>query len=500
MERDRSEPGHAGPSSGRIAYALRWHAGGQLAGEITFYAMVIVLAALLEPRAFGIVALGMVVVRVASLLAQEGTGGSIIAARDLARSDVHATLRFNLALGGVLTIAVAASAGVLTSTFASGGDPDVLRALSVIILLASLGAVPTALLKRALDFKRFSLVTAVAAVVTSVCAVGAALVGAGVWALVVRQVLYQALVAGLAWLVARPVFAALPDRERGDGRPRLPPGRLPFFIVAASTLLAMTMDNLVVGAITDAAQLGLYSLAFTLGFAPLTQLSWRLGQVLFPAAAATGDRESVGRRTVRVVRVTSLLLLPVVPVAAALAPAAIPGLFGDEWRGMVAPFQLLLLVGILHAVLNTIGESLSGTGNIRFRAWTDTAWAFATLGLVAAFTVADGIRGAALAHLLAFVPLAGAYVVYGARRIGTDVRALWRAERGILVPVAAQGIVTFAVFEALSGQPVGTAGSLAAAAGLVTLLVLLRVAPSRPLADGRAAFAMVLPRRAAART
>lgn len=498
METHGTERPREAPTSAKIASELRWHGGGQIAGELAFYVMVIVLGALLEPRAFGIVALGMVVVRVATLLAQEGTGGSIIAAADLARADVYSTLRLNLALGAGLTAVVVVAAEPLTRTFASGADANVLRVLAAIVLLASAGAIPAALLKRALDFRRFSLVSGSAAVITALSAIVAAFAGAGVWALVVRQVLYHGLVAIFAWTSARSVLRTLPARHESDGRARRPPGRLPFFVIAASTLTAMTLDNLVVGAVTDATQLGLYSLAFTLGFAPLTQLSWRIGQVLFPAAAATADLEAVGRRTVRVVRVTALLLLPFVPVAVAIAPALLPGVFGDEWSGMVAPFQLLLAVGVLHAVLNTIGESLSGTGNVRFRAWIDTLWALGTLALVGVLASLWGIRGAALAHLIAFVPLAAAYALAGARRIGSDARALWTGTRDIALPALAQTAVTVAMLEALGDAGPWRAGIAAALGGLLVLLLLLWRAPSRPLADGRAIIVMMLPRRTAA--
>lgn len=499
MPADGTERARATPTAATVTRALKWYGAGQLVGEIAWYAMVLVLAALLEPRAFGIVAVGMVIVRVASLLTQSGTGGAIIAARNLSRGDALAALRLNAAVGVVLTVAVALAAEPLTRTFAEGGDASVLRVLAVIVLLASVGAVPEALLKKRLDFKRFSLATGTAALVTALCAIAAALLGAGVWALVVRQVLYQALVATFAWVAALPVLRSLDDIATAGPSARRLTGRLPFLMVAASLLVALTLDNLVVGALTDATQLGLYSLAFTLGFAPLTQLSWRIGQVLFPAAAATDHIAAVGRRTVRAVRLSALLLLPLIPVAVTLAPALVPALFGPEWKGAVIPFQVLILVGILHALVNTIGESLSGTGNIGFRARADTVWAVGTLALVVALTAIDGIRGAAFAHLVAFIPLALTYVVWGARLIGSEARAFWGGMRDIVVAVLAQVAVSGALFAVLGAGDSLPAAVVAAAGGLTTLALALALAPSRPLGDARALVSLALPRRGAAK-
>ena len=142
--------------------------------------------------------------------------------------------------------------------------------------------------------------------------------------------------------------------------------------------------------------------------------------MLFPAAAATVDLATVARRTLVSVRMMGLILLPFVPPAIVLAPVALPGLLGDEWKAMVAPFQILLVVGVGQAMVGMIGESLSGTGNIGWRARVNAVWAAGMVGALIVLVSEDGIRGAAWAHALLFVPLALAYGTLGARKIGLD--------------------------------------------------------------------------------
>jgi teichuronic acid exporter len=483
------------PTGREIARQAKWLAVGQVVADTAFYGTVVVLAALVPPAAFGTVAAGMAIVRIAAIIMESGTGGAIIAARDLTADQARRTVAVNVALGAGLSLGLALAAGPMASIVASGGDAAVLRVLGFALTLQALTVVPVALLRKAMDFRRAAVVNSISALVTALIALSAGVLGFGVWALVARQLLFPALLAWLAWRAARPIASALPRARAGTRLRRAPRGVSGFLVVGASGLLAMTLDNLLVGAVTDARQLAFYALAFTLGFVPLTMISWRLGQVLFPAAAATLELQVVGRRTARAMRLLALVLCPLVPVSLAIAPAAIPAILGAEWTPMVVPFAILMVVGSAHAVANMIGESLSGTGNIGFRARCDVPWAAVTLGGVAALGALAGIRGAAIAHLITVIPLVAAYVLLGSRRIGTTPLDLWRAMRGVLVPVGGQAAVTIGVYTLAPGLPGAVRGGIAAGAGVATLALLLRLAPSRPVIDLREALRLARTRR-----
>lgn len=498
---DEGRPAEAppdAPSARHIVTQMKWLGAGEAVGQAAWYVMVLVLAAVVSPRAFGTVAAGMAIVRVANMITMAGTGGSIIAAKDVTGADVHAALRRTLTGALLFTVVIALAGGVVARVFAGGGDPTVLRVLSLSVTLAALTVVPQALLKKALDFKRVSLISAAAAVVTSVVAVAVALLGAGVWSLVVRQLLYEILLALLLWRAARRVIPSLLARPVDGRRGRPPANRLSFLIISASGLFAMTLDNMVVGATLDARHLGYYSLAFAIAFAPLTQISWRFGSVLFPAVAATRDLAVVGRRTVSILRVTSLVIFPLVPIAAVLSPVLVRTVLGAKWMPMVGPLQILLAVGAAHAITNVIGESLSGTGNVRRRAWWDASWAILTLSSVAVLAHFHGIDGAAAAHLIGYVPLLAGYVLVGSRLVGTSPQELWAGMRPLLLALGAQSVVTFVVVRALGGSSHAAAAVTAAIAGLVASALVLRLAPSRPLGELAAVGRLVRSRQAPA--
>jgi O-antigen/teichoic acid export membrane protein len=488
--------GPSRPSGRRVMQEIRWLALGQLASQVTWHVMVVVLAVILEPRAFGTVAAGLAIVGVATLIMQSGTGGSLIAAPDLAWPQVRASILRTLLAGLALTATIAVLAQPLASLVADGSAADVLRGLGASVTILALSVVPVALLRKALNFKRLAGIVAAASLVTSVVAITAAVLGAGVWALVVRQLLYQTLIAGSAWFAIRRSVADLRRTAAQTAQRVRRHGRWAFLVVSSSSFLALSVDNLVVGASTSTTQLGHYALAFTLGLAPLTQFSWQIGSVLFPAAAATRDLDTVGWRTVRVIRIMGLLLFPLVPPVLTLAPVLVPTVLGPEWRPMVTPFQILFVVGVSHAVYNTIADSLSGTGNIAFRARIESVWAIGTILAIVALVHLYGIRGAAAGHAIALVPLMYTYIVFGARRIGTSARQIAVAVRDVCLAVALQGLATLVVLYLLRGAGTDSAGAAAVASvvGLLAAGMVLGRAPSRPLRDGRALLKLAVSR------
>ena len=215
-----------------------------------------------------------------------------------------------------------------------------------------------------MQFKLRSSVMAVSTTIAAVSSVVAGALGAGVWALVVRQLAAAALLPILAWLVAvgpvrREVVAGPTPR-----RHRRPRGAFWFFVLAATDFLVLNLDTVIVGHFRGAAELGLYSLAFTLAFAPLTNFAVQIGTVVFPAAAAARDLDTVVQRMLWTVRLTALVLLPFLTPTVLLAPVVLPALFGGEWTTMVVPFQILVVTGVGYALLSLIGNSLSGAGEI----------------------------------------------------------------------------------------------------------------------------------------
>jgi O-antigen/teichoic acid export membrane protein len=463
------------PSGAAVKRALSWVGIGHIVGQTFWFGSLLILAVILPPAAFGAVAIGLLLVTAANRTMESGTRGSIIIAKSLTRFDIRNTVAFNVLVGVGLAAVIALLASPISHFFASGSNALVLVALGIGVALYAPAIAPLALLEKNLQYKRRAGIQMAATMTASVVAVVAALAGAGVWSLVIRQLLFQVMLAVGGWIVA--VRAGVIPRRVPDasGRWRLPrrAGAAAFMLFSLTDFAVFNADSLTVGHYSGTKQLGLYALAFTLAFAPVTQFSAQIGNVLFSASAAS-DPETIRRRTVSGVRITSLVLLPVLPAAIVLAPVLVPALLGEKWAGMVPVFQLLLVVGVAHAIMNVIGESLSGTGNINYRARVNAVWMVAMVVALIILVQLDGIRGAGEAHLFLYLPVVAAYVIGGMRMIGASWHDLAGPLRPILVAVLVQTVATAAVWYLLEGQVSEEATAIAAAlAGAVACVVYL---------------------------
>lgn len=473
-----------------VMSGVGWTGAGQLGTQVAWFGSLIVLGVLLPPRAFGIVAAGVVMVNMASLLMGSGTKGSIVAGEKLTRRQLRGALVFNVSSGVALWLGLALLAGPIVAAFAHGGDPWVIRVLGLGLLLNAFSLVPRGILQKEMQFKRQAAAQTAAALIGGVGAIAAGFAGAGVWALVLRILLNNACWSALTWVAVWPFLPTESGRagDQGALRRLQRHGARFFLIVGAANFLALSVDNLIVGGLTNSTQLGLYSLAFTLAFAPLTQFSWQLGSVLFSVAAATETVEALARRTMRALRMTTLILLPLLPPAILLAPVVLSGTLGHRWHGIVTPFQLLLGAGVLYAMTNVIGEAFSGSGNIAPRSLIDAVWAVATAGVMLALVSIDGIRGAAMTHLALSLPLLAAYARLAGRKFGAGVGPIWAAIRDVVRSVAAQSLTSLALLAMLryAGVAYGIAATAAAAAGVAVAVALLVVSQSKPLREGKA--------------
>ena len=476
-----------------VGRALSWSGVGQLVGRISWFGSLVVLAAVVPPAAFGTVTAALVITSTASLLVGSGTRGSVITNERLTSEHLAYAVWLNVSVGVVVTASVMAVAEPIVSGLLPGADATVLRWLMLSVGMHALSIVPMAVLQRNMQFKREATIAVGASVTAAVAAIVAALLGAGIWALVLRQVLGSLIETTLAWIAARPYLPGYRQLIGFGSRPKGGRGESArwFFLVSVFSLAAMSADYVVVGRLTGATELGLYSIAFTLGFAPLTHLSWWLGGVFLPAAAATRDLALLAQRTLRAVRVIALMLLLLVGPAVVLAPWLLPLALGERWTGSVVVFQILFPVGVAHAVLNLIGESLGGSGNVKLHAQLLVVWTAVIVPALLVLVPADGIRGAAVAHVLVLIPVAAGYLLIGARRLGLPTLALIRGLAGVAPPVLAQLTVTLAGFWLLSETGASDAlsrvtGVLAGAAAAGAVLVLH---PSGPLLEARALMA-----------
>ena len=467
-----------------ILRGISWIGVGHAVAQACWFGSLLVLAAHVAPRAFGGVVIAMVGVQVAWLLVGSGTRAALVIAPVLTRAQVRRALALNLVTGCAIALAAALAPDALLVQIAPGADPMVVRALAVSIVLFAASIVPLALLQREMRFRAHAVSTAGAAALASVGSVVAVLAGAGVWALVARQIAFQALIACFAWICARRLA---PAEAVGDAAVR-PAAARSFFVLALVAFGALNVDSVVIAHAVGPQALGLYALAFTLAFAPMTQIAWQIGKVIFPAAARS-EQAALERRATHAIRLSALAILPAVPLAVTLAPVLVHAALGERWQGMVLPLQILLVAGGAHALLAILREFLLGGGAVNRCLRIELVWLAVTAAALIPAVAAGGIVGAAILHVALVLPLGAAYARWGLPRIGIGGSTLVRALRPAGVTAAAESVA--GALTLLAGRSAGLGATAAwslAAAVCIAVIATSFVVQVRPRRIGLAAL------------
>lgn len=340
-----------------------WTLMSQLGQFVLQSVSTVVLARLLTPADFGIVAMVTAVTSLGQAFADLGLSEATIQHTEITHEQVSALFWVNVAIGIGLMFATIGLAPVLARFYREPRLRDIGFVMSLTFLFGGLRVQHTALLKRQMRF----LAIAVRDIVSFVAAVPFAIIlavrGAGYWAIVALPLALNFTQMSLSWLMVR----WLPSFPRRDAKVR---GLISFGgSVAASyfiTNVTRSADNVLVGWYWGAHPLGLYSRAYNLLMLPVRQLNGPAGSVAVPAfSRLQTDPERFARYYLRAI---SLIMWIGAPIFAFLFVAAKPVIvvvLGQKWEQAAPVFQILVIAAVGQLLLDSsswllISRGLSG--------------------------------------------------------------------------------------------------------------------------------------------
>lgn len=338
----------SGPGLGRrAARGAVVTVGGQLTRMCVQLVSVVVLARLLTPEDYGLLAMVTVIVGIGEILRDFGLSSAAVQARELSRQQRDNLLWLNGAIGLVLLAALYLGAGAVAAAFDRTELVGVAQALSISFLLNGLATQYRADLVRRLEFVRLAVVDITASASALVAAVVVALAGGEYWALV-TQVLTQAGVLLLGLAVAARWLPRLPRRAPMRGL-------LTFGWRLMGTQLigyaGNNVDNLIIGLRFGAGPLGLYNRGFHLLMTPLTQLRAPSTTVALPILSRLQDEP---QRYLEFVRRGQLALGYTLVAGLGMVVAAaepVTAIFlGPAWTEVTPILRLLATAGIFQTL------------------------------------------------------------------------------------------------------------------------------------------------------
>ncbi|MCA9596309.1 MAG: lipopolysaccharide biosynthesis protein [Myxococcales bacterium] len=420
---------------------VAWTGAGRFVAKAGGFVVTLVLARLLTPADFGLVGMIAVVTGFLSVLADLGFSDALVQRKEVDEGHWTSVFWLNVATGFVLAGGLAALAPAIAAFFREPALTALVRVIGLDFAISPFAAVPTARLTREMRFRTLAGVEAISVIVASGVALGMALAGFGVWALV-AHVLASSLTSVLVlWSVSgfRPQGgvrqSALGDLWRFSSN-----------LLGYSTLHYWTRksDDLLIGRVLGATPLGLYGRAYSTMTMPVSDVGAVLARVMFPTfSKMQGDAEATKKLYLQVLSLIAMGTFPVMLALSVLAPRFIVVLYGDQWAGAATVLSIFCVTGAFQAISTTVSWIYKSQGRTDVMMRWGLVSGTLTVGAIGVGIYLGSIESVALCYAIMNVVVLGyPELAIPGKLIGLAPVEIFRSVRGALgCSLASTGVI-----------------------------------------------------------
>ena len=262
----------------KVVHALLWSGMGQVARQGITLAIGLMLARLLSPVEFGLLAMVVILIGFAELFLEFGLGSALVQHSELQDKHTNSVFWLTLLMGGISTCLFVMGAPLVARFFDQPMLEWITIALAINLPLLALRCVPYAILARAMNFRSVAISELIATIASGSVAIGLAIAGFGVWALIAQILIRNLLLSTLLWILARWApswsFSVSALREMLS---------FSVHVLGFQTVdyWSMRIDHFLIGSFLGAAPLGLYSKSFEMMMFPVRQIGAMATRVMF---------------------------------------------------------------------------------------------------------------------------------------------------------------------------------------------------------------------------
>jgi PST family polysaccharide transporter len=344
-----------------FTHAIKWSFLSELAAKAIQPIVFIVLARLLTPQDFGVMSAALMVIAFSQIFWEAGMSKALIQRQSDIEDAANAAFWINIGMGTVIaTILFLVASPIARIFFHDERVTAVLQVMTLQVFLGATSAIHTALLQKDMGFKKLFWVRFATVSLPGLASIPLAWNGMGYWALVAGTLVGQAAQVVMLWRMShwrpRVAFNTQVAKEMGHFGAW----------VGVSGLLAWFYgwaDSLIVGMYLGSHELGLYrtgnqfaAMVFAILFGPITPVLYshlsRMNQ----------DKERLGAVIEKVIKVLTLVAIPVAIIIFSLAGPIGTTLFGEKWKGIELVIGAMVLAHGLSSVAGMNPEVYRAAG------------------------------------------------------------------------------------------------------------------------------------------
>jgi O-antigen/teichoic acid export membrane protein len=459
-----------------------WLGAAALVQVMAQLVVVGILARILSPKDFGIVASAAVIMEISQSISQMGMGVAIVQKSDVTEYDIRTAFTTTVLSSSTISILLFALAPLIAGILRVPAAVHVIQALSLLFLFRGMSVVAEALAARQFKYRLLALRRVVGYIIGyGFVGITAACLGAGPWSLVAAQ-LTEALVTTVL-LVAEIRHPMKPLLDRNSLSKLSNFGGGIVFGRIANTL-ALQIDYVVVARLMGPGALGIYSRSYQIMRLPALTIGKVVEDVLFPAlAAAQNDRSGLSVTFVRVLKLMNLALIPSSVLLFVCANDIVLLLLGSKWTSAVVLLQVFSFAVAFRSTQRLAATTARALGRSWQVGWREVIY-FVLVLAGACIGARSGLKAVSIFVSLAIVGQFILHVSLVSRLLQIPVRRLVKAHVDCLPLALLVGAVS------LAGQFAcvrlgGAAGLESLMFSMIFLLTLaplaIRLAPKRIL-------------------
>ena len=320
----------------------------------------VILARLLTPEDFGLLALGMLAINYLDTLDDLGVADALIYHQKDPLRTLNAAFLLNTLSATIVTLIAYFGAPLVAEFFHEPRVTDIVRALSFVFVLASTGHLLEARLRKGLDFRSRFGIEVTKGLLKGGISILFAIMGFGVWSLVWGQLLGAAAGTLLYWIKSRWIPRLIFDPE--ITRSLIGYG-WQMTLVSILGMIHKNIDYLIVGYRMDAVQLGYYTMGFRLPELIIISFCQVVAQIMFPTYAKMQDKIDVLRAGyAKTLRYVSLVTVPAGIGVFMIASDFVHVFYTERWAPAIPVVQTLAIYALIYSLSYNAGDIYKATG------------------------------------------------------------------------------------------------------------------------------------------
>lgn len=459
-------------------------AGGAM-GKVISLGTTVLMARILSPDDYGLMAIAMVVIGFVSFFNEVGIGAAIVQRTKLSQGELNGCFAVAFAAGLVLFGATVLASAPVAAFMGNDRLAPMLSTLAIAFVLGAFGTVPLALLRKDMRFKAVAGVQLLATILQNALALVLAWRGYGVWALVASFVASSA-------IQSLGAFLLVSWRPLGRYEIRQAASLVMYGLHITNTrvfwFIYSNSDKFIIGRVLGERSVGIYDMAFSLATLPTSQVTTLATNVAGPLfAKLQEDMARLSAVLLHFTRGVAYITYPALVGMAACSRELIAVVLGDKWSDMLVPFVVLCLMGLVKSVDPLLSQVLISTGHAKkLASYTMLCAIVITLSMIGA-AMTGGLVAVALVWVTVYPLLSVKLLRDTARVTGLKMGAYYATLGRVMLGAGAMALAVLGARAGLvsSGLPVGAVLVMEICAGVLAYFCWIVYVDRRALADIR---------------